>query len=362
MPNKNIKTLSPKIDVVFQALFGEKGNERITKGFLEKILDRKIDKIDLDKNPILRREFKDEKLGVLDILAELDGKEKCNIELQIVDRKNIRERILYYWSRLYSRQIKAGQDYKELEKTIVIVITDFKIENLEELGYHSTWQIMETKSTKKIILTKKLEIDIIELPKIEGKEEVKDELLDWLYFLEEPKGERVTKNMEENEELKEAVEKLDSLSADERMQRIAELREKAIMDEKAIYARGLEIGERKGIEEKIKIVKMMLIKEMDVKDIMVITGLTEEEIGKIDDLTKEEREKMQRIADLREKAIMDEKAIYAKGLDVGEKRGIEKGLKEKQREIAKKMLEENISIDLIVKLTELTKEEIEKLI
>ena len=34
---------------------------------------------------------------------------------------------------------------------------------------------METKSSKKIILTKKLEIDINELPKIEGKEEVKDE-------------------------------------------------------------------------------------------------------------------------------------------------------------------------------------------
>lgn len=89
-----------------------------------------------------------------------------------------------------------------------------------------------------------MEIDIIKLPKIEGKEEVKDELLGWLYFLEVPKGERVTKNMEENEELKEAVEKLDSLSADERMQRIADLRENAIMGENAIYAKRNEIGAR----------------------------------------------------------------------------------------------------------------------
>lgn len=29
------KLLSPKLDVVFQALFGEIGNERITKKFLE---------------------------------------------------------------------------------------------------------------------------------------------------------------------------------------------------------------------------------------------------------------------------------------------------------------------------------------
>lgn len=295
MANENVKTLSPKLDVVFQALFGEVGNEKITKGFLEKILNQKINKINLDKNPILRKEFKDEKLGVLDILAELDGKEKCNIELQIVDKKNIIERVLFYWSRLYSKQIKAGEDYEVLQKTIVILITNFKIENLEELNYHSTWQIMETKSTKKIILTKKLEIDIIELPKIEGKEEVKDELLDWLYFLEEPKSERVTKNMEENEELKEAVEKLDSLSADERMQRIAELREKAIMDEKAIYAKGLDVGMRQRMEqgrvqaskeERINIAKKMILKEMNIEDIIDVTGLTKEEIEKLKMVSK----------------------------------------------------------------------------
>ena len=42
--NKETKTLSPKLDVVFQALFGEIGNERITKGFLETILKRKIER------------------------------------------------------------------------------------------------------------------------------------------------------------------------------------------------------------------------------------------------------------------------------------------------------------------------------
>ena len=282
---KNIKTLSPKLDVVFQALFGEVGNESITKGFLETILERKIDSIDLSKNPILRREFKDEKLGVLDIIAKLDKNEICNIELQIVDKKNIIERILYYWSRLYSRQIKSGEDYKILQKAIVILITDFKIENLEELDYHSRWKIMEDKQGKKIILTQKLEIDIIELPKIIGKEKEQDNLLDWLYFLENPKSERVTEKMKENENLKEAVKKLDNLSEDERMQRIADLRQKAIMDEKAIYEKGLEVGIEKGImegsqKEKIEIAKKMLELKIDKETIAEATGLTEQEIEK----------------------------------------------------------------------------------
>ena len=283
---KNVKTLSPKLDVVFQALFGEVGNESITKGFLETILERKIDSIDLSRNPILRREFKDEKLGVLDIIAKLDENEICNIELQIVDKKNIIERILYYWSRLYSRQIKSGEDYKILQKAIVILITDFKIENLEELDYHSRWKIMEDKQGKKIILTQKLEIDIIELPKIIGKEKEQDNLLDWLYFLENPKSERVTEKMKENENLKEAVKKLDNLSEDEKMQRIADLRQKAIMDEKAIYEKGLEVGIEKGImegsqKEKIEIAKKMLKLKIDKETIAEATGLTEQEIEKI---------------------------------------------------------------------------------
>ena len=283
---KNIKTLSPKLDVVFQALFGEVGNESITKGFLETILERKIDSIDLSRNPILRREFKDEKLGVLDIIAKIDENEICNIELQIVDKKNIIERILYYWSRLYSRQIKSGEDYKILQKAIVILITDFKIENLEELDYHSRWKIMEDKQGKKIILTQKLEIDIIELPKIIGKEKEQDNLLDWLYFLENPKSERVTEKMKENENLKEAVKKLDNLSEDEKMQRIADLRQKAIMDEKAIYEKGLEVGIEKGImegsqKEKIEIAKKMLKLKIDKETIAEATGLTEQEIEKI---------------------------------------------------------------------------------
>ena len=234
MQEKEIKTLSPKLDVIFQALFGTAGNEKITKGFLESVLKERIDEIDLDKNPILRREFKDDKLGVLDIIAEINGQENCNIEMQIVNKDNIIERILFYWSRLFSKTIKIGEDYEKLKKTIVILIADFEIEELKELGYHSIWKIIETEKRKKV-LTNKMELHIIELPKVKGEEKVEDKLLDWLYFLENPKGRRVKEKMEENEELKEAGEKLDGLSADEKMQKIAELRQKAIMDEKATY-------------------------------------------------------------------------------------------------------------------------------
>ena len=284
--NKKIKRYPPKMDIIFQAIFGEVGSENITKDFLEKILKRKIEKISLDKNPILRRELKDDKLGVLDIVTELDGKEKCNIEMQLIDKNNIIERMLYYWSKMYTRQIKAGDDYKKLEKTIVILIADFNIKGLEEVEYHSTWKIIETNNVKKLILTDKFELDIIELLKIKGRENEKDQLLDWLIFLENPESERVIRKMEENENLKEAVEKLDRISEDEKMQRIIELREKAIRDEHAIYAKGVDDGIEKGItkgakQEKLQIAENMLKEGTSIEFIEKVTGLTKEEIEKI---------------------------------------------------------------------------------
>ena len=273
------KLLSPKIDVVFQVLFGEVGSERITKRFLESILEQKIDSIDLSKNQILRREKVLDKLGILDVIATINGKEKCNIEMQLESETTIKERILYYWSRVYSRQIKKGNKYENLQKTIVILIADFKVEGLEELEYITKWKIIEEKN-RKLILTDKLELVIIELPKI-IEDEARSELIDWLSFLENPKSERVKEKMKENEELNEAVNKLEEMSEDEYLERIADLREKKILDENSrlseSYNKGIKEGELKNKKETAK---KMLEKNIPLETIIEITGLSEEEIIK----------------------------------------------------------------------------------
>ena len=98
---KNKKTLSPKLDVIFQALFGEVGNERITKAFLQEILKEKIEKIELNVNPILRRETIEDKMGVLDVVAKINNKQNVDIEMQMISNEKLPERILYYWARLF---------------------------------------------------------------------------------------------------------------------------------------------------------------------------------------------------------------------------------------------------------------------
>lgn len=58
---------------------------------------------------------------------------------------------------------------------------------------------------------------------------------------------------------------------------------------------------------------------------------------------------MERLAELREKAIKDEKALY------------NTGIREGKREIALKLLSKNMKTEEVAELTGMTKEEIEKL-
>ena len=156
--------ISPKNDVVFQILFGEVGSENITKSFLEAVLDEHISKIDLSKNPILRNIVPGKKKGILDVIAEINGTEKCNIEMQVGKREDIIQRILYYWSRTYIKDLNEGENYNKLQRTIVILIADFEIPQLEKLNYITKWKLIETEE-RKVILTDEIEIDIIVLPK-----------------------------------------------------------------------------------------------------------------------------------------------------------------------------------------------------
>ena len=72
-------------------------------------------------------------------------------------------------------------------------------------------------------------------------------------------------------------------------------------------------------------------------------------------------EKERELARLREKAIRDEAAAIAGATKRGREAGINEGIAKEKVEIAKKMLKENIEIDIIVKITGLSKKEIENL-
>ena len=286
--NERYNILSPKLDIVFQILFGEVGSEKITKDFLNSILDEEVYEVDLNQNIVLRRELSEDKMGIVDVLAKVNDNEYCNIEMQMVDKKNIIKRLLYYWARQYSRQLKKSKDYNDLKRTIIILIANFKIKHINDLPFHSRWKIIEEKD-RKIVLTEDFELNIIELPKINGLfrlTQKEKKLQEWLYFLENPESKEVASYMKSNDSIKEAKNKLEEMSQDAKVRRIAELREKAILDEKEAeytgYCNGLEDGIKQGIEQKQKdVAKKLKNKGVDIDFIVEITGLSKEDINNL---------------------------------------------------------------------------------
>lgn len=301
------KLLIPKTDVVFQALFGTKGNEEILGGLISKIIKEKVENISLDVNQNLIRKVPSEKMGVLDLRAQIGEKAEVDIEVQLKNKYNISERALFYWAKMYSSQLKKGEKYRNLKKTIQILILDFELKELECFkNAHAEHKIVDTRD-KKVIIFKNLEIHIIELPKIlKYPEETEKELKRWMEFLINPESEVVKMGAKEDKKLEEAIEKLEYISGDEELRRLAELREKFILDEESereavreeareegleegrIEGRkegrieGIKEGIEQGKEETLKeTAKRLLNIKMPIKQIMQIIDLSQEEIENI---------------------------------------------------------------------------------
>lgn len=67
---------------------------------------------------------------------------------------------------------KKSERYVKLKRTIAILIANFEIKGLENLDFHSKWQIKESEKGK-IVLTEDFELHIIEISKM-YKNEVKE--------------------------------------------------------------------------------------------------------------------------------------------------------------------------------------------
>lgn len=153
-----------------------------------------------------------------------------------------------------------------------------------------SWQILlKNSQNNKTTLTEDLEIHIIEIPKINRMLE-NGKLKKWILFLENPEGEETKRMAEKEKEIKEAIETLEDISSDEEKERIAELRQKYIMDRKSEIRTAKEIGVKEGLEEGIKeginkekreIAKRMLQKGMPLESIAEITGLSKEIIEQL---------------------------------------------------------------------------------
>ena len=294
----NLELLPLTDDYIFKRVFAYKGNESVLKDFLEALLKIEIKGIKITNPEIIPYE-KGEKRGLLDIKAEINDGTMIDVELQMKNEKNTEERATEYMGKMISEQLQVGDSYQKLKKSIVIFITNYNF--LNRNSYHSVGRMKFDKTLKDEYVDMGFKIE----------DEIASKYIE-VHYIELPKFKK--------RELSKFT-KLDQWMC--------------------IFTQNKE-----GI----------MLAEKENKEI-------EKAINTLDFLSKDpkEREIHNSIVMAEYNRLVSEQNFFEEGKEKGRKEGKIEGKREEKIEIVKKMLKEKLSIEMIEKLTGLSKEEIEKI-
>ncbi len=243
--------MKPKVDFCFKELMED---EEIRRGFLSALLDVRPEEIFRTEllPTILERGSGEDKLGILDVRVLLNGNVQIDMEIQIAYFPFWRERSSFYLSKLFAGQLKSGEGYGEIKKCIHVGILDF-ILFPEDKELYSLFHLWEDKRRR--MYTDKLEIHVIELPKLAAGGQPETELLKWARFFNAEKKEEFDMVAKTDPYIDKAYERLMLLSADERKRLEYETREKAVRDYNTVMDmvnNSWKSGHEEGIKEGIK--------------------------------------------------------------------------------------------------------------
>ena len=153
-----------------------------------------------------------------------------------------KERTLFYWAKLYSDDLRPGDEYGELKQTICINIINFNLFDCDD--YHSHFRILESERNE--LLTDKFSIHFFELKKLSRSRKHK-RMEDWLNLINAETEDELMSIQQTTEipEVQDTIVMLRQLSADEKIRQEVHYREKLLHDE----ATALCNARREGIEE-----------------------------------------------------------------------------------------------------------------
>ncbi len=237
--------VSAKLDIIFKKIFTE--NKDLLTDFTAHMLDIPIESIKKIQvvNTELIPESADSKFSRLDLNMNVDDK-LVNVEIQIYNDPDYRDRALFYWAKLYTSELKKGEDYKKLRQTITINIVDFNL--FKGSDYHT--EIAAVIKGTDEIFSDKFKIHFFELKKV-GKVLDKNNRMElWLQFINAESEEDFT--MIENTNvpiMQKAVQVIYDMSEDTKVRESARIRDKALHDEASLLAGARKEGREEGIAE-----------------------------------------------------------------------------------------------------------------
>ena len=229
-------------------------------------------------NPEMPPESLGDKFCRLDIHMIVNGA-RVDLEIQIIDEGDFRERTMFYWARDFSTSLPTGGNYADLPRTIIISIIDFMLFDCEE--YHSFFQLFET--TRHLLFSDKMGLHFFELPKLPPNLGDKDMLLLWLSLFKASTEDELKQIQElEVPVMNQAINAYYTITASSEFRERERLYEKARHDEAQALYHAEQKGVQKGkLEGKIEIARKMKEIGTPFDQIMLLTDLDYSEIERL---------------------------------------------------------------------------------
>ena len=274
-----MRLVSLKYDYAFHELFSHEG---IRKQFISDVTGiplEKIKSVRLD-NPFLWKRYRMQKQGILDVAVLLNDDTRIDIELQIQMQKYWAKRNLFYLAKLYTDDLRIGEDYRRLRKCITISILDFQLIEGEE--YHNIYTLRDKKGRE---FTDLFEVHIIELnKKLKGSEAVND----WIRLFNAERMEDLEMIKTQNAGILQAMEVVREMSFGRKLRLTYEAHMKAVRDRKAQDEYIRDLGRAEGeIMGKAETLLLILESKGEVPEDLRARILAESNPEKLDQWVKQ---------------------------------------------------------------------------
>ena len=222
--------LDPKNDFVFKRLFA--GAPHLLADLINAVRsgEAPVEVVEV-LNPRIEPADLTGKFIVLDVLARDNTGRLFNIEMQVRRHSDWPLRSAYYLACTLANQLKSGEDYADLKPVIGIHLMDFDL--FEQEQAHWCFELRDRHHSA-VVLTPSLQLHLIELPKADRLRQGAQPaaLADWIAYFEHWQEDTIM-NAITHEPIRQAMQQLHNLSADEDAQRMAFVRERALRDEKS---------------------------------------------------------------------------------------------------------------------------------
>ncbi|MEZ3443936.1 MAG: Rpn family recombination-promoting nuclease/putative transposase [Lachnospiraceae bacterium] len=208
-------------DYMFRAVL--QTNKKVLAGIIGALLHVDPESLDVEiQNPIILGQSFENKDFILDIKVLINNKSKLNLEMQVVNYGNWKERSLSYLCRSFDN-IDKGEDYIFAKPVIQVSFIDFTLFP-ESPEFYATYKLKNIKNNK--IYTDKLQLSIMELNNINlaTEEDHLYKLDKWAAFFKAKTWKELKAMAATNQYMEAAVNTIYELSSDETIRELCRRR------------------------------------------------------------------------------------------------------------------------------------------